>query len=346
MFLVEKTHLTSHFKLIAKKPSPLPKGYQLAARSFDEKVIFHLKSLNSASDLSNISISWMSKAVSFLSKIHFEAQDQISNFRSESDSDYYQALYMDYSQKVLDLSNLISSAVQRLVERRLLLNLSLRLLKSKSSGQISSPEKLNKAKDALIRSVESQQISNEKAQRAKDLLEELTSAINSLSLPSPEKPKKTNSGRDLIRRTLYGLGALTVFISSVLVSVLYGQSDPVEVRVPAEFLWADSINGVQKQIFDLIKPKQASDGGERRILLELEVTANRALAVRDILEEAAVDGGDNHRVRLEDGVKELGTTAAEFSDVVDALTNGVNGLFSCVLKTRNGVLDGVRKCEW
>ncbi|KAI3817048.1 hypothetical protein L1987_10835 [Smallanthus sonchifolius] len=336
MFLVEKTHLTSPFKLIAKKPSPIPKGYQLAARSLDEKIIFHLKTLIPPANSSIISLSWMSKAVSFLLTVHVEAQEQISNLRSESE--YYQDLYMNYSQKVLDLSNLISSAVQQLVERRLLLILSLRLLNS--SGHIPSPEKLKKAKDALIRSVnKTQEISKKKAQRAKDLLEELTFAVNSLPIG------KMSSARDLIRRTLHSLGALTVFVAGVLVSVLYGQSDLVEVRVPAEFLWADSVNGFQKQISDLIKPKQASNW-----LLEVEDTKNRALVVCDVLDEVAVgghgDGGDKHEVRLEDGVKELGKAVAKFSDGVDELTNGVNGLFSKVLKTRNGVLDGVRKGDW
>ncbi|KVI05249.1 protein BPS1, chloroplastic-like [Cynara cardunculus var. scolymus] len=337
MFLVDKTHLTSHFKSIGKKPTHGQKGYQLPARFFDEKVILHLKTLTPPSRSSIISLSWLSKAVSFLSMVHSEAQDQISSLGSESD--YYQALYMDYSVKVLDLCNLISSAVQQLTERRLLMNLGLRLINS--SGQIPSPEKLKKAKDALIRSVHHRHdTSKEKGIRAKALIEELTSAINSLPLG------KTSSAKDMIRRTLHGLGVLTVFIASVLVAVLYGQSDSVEVRVPDVFLWADSVNRMQTQIFELIKPKQTSDGGRTKgWLLELDDTASRSLAICDLLDEIVFDGDDN-RSRLENGVKELGNAAANFSDVVDGLTNGVNGLFNSVLKTRNGVLDGVRKATW
>ncbi|KAI3734232.1 hypothetical protein L6452_13697 [Arctium lappa] len=329
MFLVDKTHFTSHFKSIGKKSTHSHKGYQLPARFFDEKVILHLKTLNPPSDSSIISLSWLSKAVSFLSMVHCEAQDQISSLGSESD--YYQTLYMDYSMRVLDLCNLISSAVQQLTERRLLMNLGLRLIKS--SGQIPSPEKLKKAKDALIRSVHhTQDTSKEKGIRAKALIEELTSGINSLPLG------KTSSAKDLIRRTLHGLGILTVFTASVLVSVLYGQYDPVEVRVPAEFLWSDSVNRLQTQIFELIKPKQTKGW-----LLELDDTASRAQAVCDLLDEIVVD---DNRSRLENGVKELVNAASNFSDVVDGLTNGVNGLFNSVLKTRNGVLDGVRKATW
>ncbi|KAM0047254.1 hypothetical protein Hdeb2414_s0009g00326271 [Helianthus debilis subsp. tardiflorus] len=336
MFLVEKTHLTSPFKLTSKKPS---KNYQLAAKNFDEKVIIHLKTLDlasEASDSSVISLNWMCKAVTLLSTVHVEAQDQvyqISNLRSESD--YYHNLYMDYSQKVLDLLNLVSSAVKQFVERRLLLNLSLRLIKSSGDGQISSPEKLNKAKDALNRSVHVHHKQDEKPQRAKDLLEELSDVISNIPIG------KVNNARDLIRHTLHGLGTITVFVNSVLVSVLYGQSDLVEVRFPAEFRWVDSVTGVQKRVFDLKKPKR---------LLEVEDAATRAVAVCDVIDEVAADGdgdgGDERRSRLEDGVKELREAVEKFSDGVDMLTNGVNGLFSCVMKTRNGVLDGVRKGEW
>ncbi|MFS8023103.1 hypothetical protein Hanom_Chr16g01447541 [Helianthus anomalus] len=97
MFLVEKTHQASHFKLTGKKPS---KNYQLAARNFDEKVIIHLNTLDlasGASDSSIISLNWTCKAVTLLSTVLVEVQDpiyQISNLRSESD--YYHNMYMDY----------------------------------------------------------------------------------------------------------------------------------------------------------------------------------------------------------------------------------------------------------
>lgn len=339
MFLVDKTHLTSHFKSIRNKPKPNPKPqpqiYQQSAQSFDDKVISHLKTLDLASDSSNITLDWMTKAVTFLSLIHDESVEQILNIRSDSSEfDCYHALYMDYSQKVLDLCNLVSSGAQKLTERRLLLNLSLRLLNfDKNSGQIPSPEKLKKAKDVLTRSVHhNQQISNEKAQRAKDLLKELTLIINKLPIG------KITNVTDLIRRNLHALGVLTLFVTNVLVTVLYGDSDLVENRVPNEFRWADSVELVRKRVFDVIKMKQEK-------MLDVEDTVNRAISVCDVIDEVVVDG-DECRVRLFEGVEELRTVVVRFSGGVDELTNGVNGLFNGVMKRRNGVLDGVRKCDW
>ncbi|XP_076897924.1 UPF0496 protein 4-like [Bidens hawaiensis] len=348
MFLVDKTHLTSHFKLTRNKNSPVSissKTYQLAAKAFDEKVNYHLKNLIPSSDAftsSIFSLSWMTKAVTFISTVHFESESQISQISSlRSGSDYYQDLYMEYSQKVLDLTNLITSAVKQLTERRMLLKLSLRLMDVNSSGEIPAAEKLKKAKDTLMRSVQSvhstESISPKKAQRAKDLIGELILAVKKFT---------AGDGGDPVARTLHALGALSVFVTGFLVTVLYGRSgdlddsDLVNVRVPAEFLFAASVNGVWKVIFDSV------NGGQKRRLLEVEDTARRALAVCDVIDDVAADFGEKNRLRLVDGVKELTEAVVRFSGGVDELTNGVNGLFGSVLKTRNGVLDGVRKGDW
>ncbi|KAI3731710.1 hypothetical protein L1987_62899 [Smallanthus sonchifolius] len=324
MFLVQKANLSSHFRSTITKPPHIPKTYQLAARLFDENIILHLKTLDLAPDSSNISLSWLSAAVSFISTVHSEAEAQISNLISQADD--YQALYMDYSLKVLDLCNLVSSAVHQLTDRRLLMNFSLCLLNF--SDQMPQPEKLSKANDALARSINNtEDPAKEKGLRAKALIEELTVLLGNL-------PRGTSGGRDLIRRTLYAIGVLTVFVGSVLVTVLFGETDIVKLRVPAEFLWADSVNAVQARIFDLIRPKQ-------NVLLEVDDLASQAVIVRDLI-QVVVNGGDDaggSRVRLEAGVKEMATGAKRFSDGIDALTNGVNGLFRTVLKIRNGRLD-------
>ncbi|CAI9278850.1 unnamed protein product [Lactuca saligna] len=218
-----------------------------------------------------------------------------------------------------------NTSLVRLMKRFCIWNTvsSLRLLNF--SDQIPSSEKLNKAKDSLTKSLNNTQESvKEKGLRAKALIGELTILLGKLP------PSKSNTGRDLIRRTFYALGVLTVFVGSVLVSVLYGESDVAKLSVPVEFLWANSVNCLQTQIFDLIKPKQNP-------VLELDNIASRAAVVLDLLHVFVSDDGD--KVRLEEFVKELGTAAAKFSDGVDTLTNGVNGMFRTVLNTRNGRLD-------
>ncbi|KAK9074424.1 hypothetical protein SSX86_007022 [Deinandra increscens subsp. villosa] len=330
MFFVQKANLSSHFRSTTKKPSNIPKSHQLAARLFDEKVSLHLKTLDLSPNSSNISLSWLSAAASVLATVHSEAEVQISDSKSvKSEVDDYQVLYMDFSLKVLDLCNLLSSAVRRLTDRRLLMNFSLRFLNF--TDQPPAPEKLNKAKDALTRSIknteEESEKEKEKGLRAKALIEELAMLIGKLPRGN------AGGGRDLIRRTFYALGVLTVFVGGVLVAVLFGETEVVKLRVPAEYVWADSVNGVQDRIFDLIKP-------EKNAVLELDDVTSQAVVIRDLL-HAGVDGGDDAggRVCLEAGVKEMVGRVKKFSDGIDDLTNGVNGIFGTVLKIRNGRLD-------
>ncbi|KAF5757280.1 hypothetical protein HanRHA438_Chr17g0834641 [Helianthus annuus] len=332
MFLVQKANLSSPFRSTTKKPPHIPKPYQLAAQLFDENIILHLKTLDLPPDSSYITLSWLSAAVSFISTVHSEAELQISNLKPEADD--FHDLYMDYSLKVLDLCNLISSAVNRLTDTRLLLNFSLRLLKF--SDDLPPVEKLNKAKDAIARSVNSlNNINNnindtdesvkEKGIRVKKLINELAVLIGNLP-----RGKVT----DGIRRMFYATGVLTVFVGSVLVTVLYGESDVVrQLRVPSEFVWADSVNGMENRIFDLIKFK-------KNVVKEVDDVVKQAVVVRDVIETVVNGGGDDGvRVCLQDGVKEMTVGAKKLSDGIDKLTDGVNGMFRTVLKIRNGRLD-------
>ncbi|MFS7932339.1 hypothetical protein Hanom_Chr04g00366721 [Helianthus anomalus] len=111
MFLVQKANLSSPFRSTAKKPPHIPKPYQLAAQLFDEKIILHLKTLDLPPDSSHITLSWLSVGVSFISTVHSEAELKISNLKPEADD--FHVFYMYYSLKVLDLCNLVSSAVNR-----------------------------------------------------------------------------------------------------------------------------------------------------------------------------------------------------------------------------------------
>ncbi|KAM0016908.1 hypothetical protein Hdeb2414_s0028g00702031 [Helianthus debilis subsp. tardiflorus] len=211
---------------------------------------------------------------------------------------------------------------------------SLRLLNF--SDDLPPVEKLNKAKDAISRSVNNiNNINNnindtdesvkEKGIRVKKLINELAVLIGNLP-----RGKVT----DGIRRMFYATGVLTVFVGSVLVTVLYGESDVVkQLRVPSEFVWADSVNGMENRIFDLIKLK-------KNVVKEVDDVVKQAVVVRDVIETVVNGGGDDGvRVCLQDGLKEMTVGAKKLSDGIDKLTDGVNGMFRTVLKIRNSRLD-------
>ncbi|PWA90929.1 BYPASS-related protein [Artemisia annua] len=332
MFLVEKPILSSPFKSTSKK-SHLIKTYQLAAISFDQKISNHLKTLSPlTSSSSGLSLTDLSNLISFLTSLHTECESQIS--KTGSDDDQMLGFYMEYSLKVLDLCNLMTSSVQKMTEKRMSINFAVKLLmmNSNCNGQVVQVEKMNKAKDVISRAVngltesspEKAKDSPEKGESAKKLIDELTVMIGKL----PEV-KTVKNGRDLVARAFHALGVLTVVIGNVLVSVLFGDSEdsePVKFRFPAEFMWCDSVNELQKVIFDQMKVN-----GNK--VLEVDDVAKQAVIVRDLIDDA------EGRVKLVEGVKDMEIKVKRFSDGVDALNNGVNGLFRTVLKTRNGRLD-------
>lgn len=259
------------------------------------------------------------------------------------DDDQMLGFYMEYSLKVLDLCNLMTSSVQKMTEKRMLINFAVKLLMMSSNGQVVQVEKMSKAKDVISRAVNGltesspekttdlPESSPEKGKSAKKLIDELTVMIGKL----PEI-KTMKNGRDLVARVFHALGLLTVVIGNLLVSVLFGDlddSERVKVRVPAEFMWCDSVNELQKAIFDRVIK-------ENNKVLEVDDVAKQAVIVRDLIDD--VSDSPEGRVKLVESVKDMEMKVKRFSDGVDALNSGVNGLFRTVLKTRNGRLDG--KC--
>ncbi|GKC79244.1 hypothetical protein Tco_1130018, partial [Tanacetum coccineum] len=204
MFLVEKSNY--HFKSLTKKPPQIILIPKLqSAQSFDDFIISHLKTLT-LSSTSSITLSWMAKAVTFLTTIHTAAYNQIDTFRSEKFIPDFMTSYMDYSLKVLDLCNLMTSAVKDMTERKMLMKLALRLVKSGDN----SSEKMKKAKEVLRRCVEctrargdeetsspATNVSDEKYSRANVLIGELISGA--CRLPVGE----VSNGAGVVRRTLH-----------------------------------------------------------------------------------------------------------------------------------------------
>lgn len=244
----------------------------------------------------------------------------------ETESEMLDLLYMDYSLKVLDLCNLMTSAVNNLTEKRMLVNFGLKLLMTSSSG------KMNKAKDVFGRAVNGLTESSpdktkdspekmvdltEKGKSAKKLIDELTVMVEKL----PEV-KSVKNGRDLVARAFHALGLLTVVTGNVLLCAMFGDAERVSVRVPREFAWCDSVNELQK-----VKGNK---------VLEVDDVTKQAVIVRELIDMSDDTEG---KVKLVEGVKEMEMKVKRFSDGVDALNNGVNGLFRTVLKTRNGRLD-------
>ena len=226
--------------------------------------------------------------------------------------------------KILDVCNSIFSEIERLRQRRLLISFVIHLLDFSGDGP--APEKLRKARDSLAGWGNSPRgFTKRRFEKDVDVL------IRDMALGLGGAPRgKISSVERLIHRTVYAVGAMTVFFAGVVAFSLYGHRDLVTVQIPTEFAWADSFTELQTTISEKIKGSKIEEinGVETR--------------VRTVCEAIDDEENDKKEERLKDAVKELETATKTFSAGLDGLHNGVNGMFQTVLGARNEILDSYR----
>ncbi|KAE8022962.1 hypothetical protein FH972_008722 [Carpinus fangiana] len=324
MFLTQ----VPRFPSFPKKHSLPPVCYDVVARSFDDAILRRLKALNQPAS-APIGLSWLSLAIDFLSFAHTEARTLLSNLHLSPDSDDSLAGYLDGALKLLDLCNSITSLIERLRLRRLSINFVLQLLAPSDSG-FPAPEKLRRARDSLS-DWEKPSVGLEKRgfrSSPEDLIRDLAAGLG-------DAPRgKISSADKLLRRTIHALGLLTVFFGGVLVSALYGSPKMAAVRVPAEFSWADSFNALESSV--------STELTRRFLVKELDDVGTRTREVREAIDGMAEAEEDKGRERLNGAVGELKIATEVFSEGLDRLSNGVNGMFQTVLCSRGGVIENVR----
>lgn len=323
MFQVGVSRFSAFSPFSGSRNCSLPNNFELLSCSFDDALIRRLKALNPPS----LTLSWLSLAVDFLSTIHAEVRSLISNLKPSASDDSL-ACFLDDSVKLLDVCNSISSEIERLRQRRLLINFVIHLLDF--SGEGPAPEKLKKARDSLAdwancpRGFTKRRFEND----VKVLIHDLARGLGN----APRG--KISSVERLVRRTVYTVGAMTVFFAGVVVFSLYGLPDLVAIQIPAEFAWADSFAELQTTISEKIKGSKIG---------ELNGVETRIRTVCDAVDDVARgDPEKDKKERLKDAVKELATAAKTFSEGLDGLHNGVNGMFHTVLGARNDMLDSYR----
>ncbi|RVW59688.1 UPF0496 protein 4 [Vitis vinifera] len=129
MFQVGVSRFSAFSPFSGSRNCSLPNNFELLSCSFDDALIRRLKALNPPS----LTLSWLSLAVDFLSTIHAEVRSLISNLKPSASDDSL-ACFLDDSVKLLDVCNSISSEIERLRQRRLLINFVIHLLDFSGEG--------------------------------------------------------------------------------------------------------------------------------------------------------------------------------------------------------------------
>ncbi|KAF9674466.1 hypothetical protein SADUNF_Sadunf10G0130100 [Salix dunnii] len=326
MFLTETSIFPSFFHNDTKKKNKKDRAhnkFDLFSHSFDESLLRRLKTLTNSSSTSPLSVainfSWLSSALEFLSFAHEEAINLLSSLNLDNSL----VFYLDNSVKLLDLCNSISSEIERFRHRRLVLNFALHVLNNGSED----PEKLARAKVSLSDWV------NSCKGPILDSNNHLENIATDLATRLKEIPRgKISAGERLVRRTIYAVGLVAVFVAGVVVTALRGSSGlVVAVRAPPEFLWAESFNSLCASVST--RPDK-----KRHLLDELDEIEARIKEVGGVMDDGCGENGE----RSSSAVKELEMVTGRLGEGSERLGNGVNEIFNSVLRTREGMLEKMR----
>ncbi|XP_038719903.1 UPF0496 protein 4-like [Tripterygium wilfordii] len=229
-------------------------------KSFLNPLTNLLRRLNTL-DPPSVSLSWLSKAVDFLSFVHSEAKTLVTRIEVSS-FDLSLALYLDDSTKVLDLCNFISSEIERLRHRRLSVDFAIHLLTTSDCG--CNPETLHRTRaslSSLVNGVGSPEVNKRGFGIGSDDIKDL---VKDLALRLESAPReKISSKRRLVHRTIYAVGLVTVFVAGVVVAAIHRSTELLSVRVPSEFSWAEAVNGLESAISTELT-RRFGDKGERK----------------------------------------------------------------------------------
>ncbi|XP_050373812.1 protein BPS1, chloroplastic-like [Argentina anserina] len=297
MFLTEiKLHAGPSFTPFKKHHAVVvPNNLDFITRAFDDALLRRLSTLSPPS----ISFSWLSKARRLISNLEDTAL--------WDDDALAIAAYLDDTVKLLDICNSLSAEIERLRHRRVVLASAARLL---------GDGKVRIAREILTEwEGKTAALGFGKAKNAEVLVSDL--AMRHGSAP---RGKSTKVGK-VVRRTVYAVGLVTVFVAGAVVSAMSGSAETVTVRAPAEFCWAESLNELGVEL----KRRFGKAG--------LGDVATRVGEACEIAE------GD--RERLNDVVKEVDRAMGSFCEGLEGLSKGVNELFHGVLSNRNFMLDHV-----
>ncbi|XP_043694398.1 UPF0496 protein 4-like [Telopea speciosissima] len=335
MFLTEYVRIPSISPRCraGKRFPPSTKNLDFISQSFEEKLLHRLKTLNPPS----INLSWLSLAFDFLSSIHAEAEALVSDLKLSS-SENYIALYLDDSIKLLDLCNSIVLEIERLRQGRLLIVLEIQRLRR---DQVPASEELCRVRNSLSNwGIRSQILTNRISQSPGALFRDLARGLR-----NPPIGKIKTVGK-VIDRTIYAVGAVTVLVGAVMVLVLTQSPETIQIRIPAEFLWADAFNGLASAVSGEIERRFGFGEDRLRFVEEVDDVDARIRGVCDVIDdvvEGRVGGkvGEGNKEKLEKAVEELETVTVTLTEGLDRSLDGVNRFFRSVLSTRNSLLGNV-----
>ncbi|ONK72713.1 uncharacterized protein A4U43_C04F22360 [Asparagus officinalis] len=316
------------FRMIFPKRSYLSPELVALRTSFEQTLAESLRKLK-PKDISDIcSLSWLRHAMSFLSETHNNIKSLITDL--ELPVSHWQEkwidIYLDSSIKLLDICTAFSSELSRLDQGQVLLQYLLHALNSSRD----SSQQVKKTETTLSEWMQQIESRSPKLEDCFSILQGLAGTVYSSKIKNSDKGK-------VLMRALYGVKVVTVFVCSVLTSVLSGCSKPlITLVVPNKYLWAEAFNDLQA---DVLKENISHISREKAtVLRELGAVENcvkRLCALINTVDEKEEE-------MWHDSVSELAEAAKLLSLGLDDLSKQVDDFFRIVLMGRDALLSNLR----
>lgn len=254
------------------------------------------------------SLSWIAAAFDALSAAY---SDDATLLSTPTDA-ALAAAYLDHTARVLDLCNSVSAEIEKLRQRRLLLQFALHLLRH---AGLRTPETLRLARDSLLefetlaKGGKPGGLGQSAAALAADVNRRRTAPRGKVSV----------EGRRLWR-TMASLDLLAASVAAAAAAILTGEV-PEEVP-PAGAEWP--VAGEWKRSAEEVAAMEAAARG-----------------VAGALGKETEDDGDGTE-GLDDAVRKLETAKDKYSQAMERLHDGVKELFNAVVGSRSVLLGSYR----
>ncbi|XP_068639725.1 UPF0496 protein 4-like [Aristolochia californica] len=274
MFRTQSPYLVppSVFLPAGKRSPASSKALAVLFRSFDDDLLRRLKTL----DPPAVSFAWLARAVDVLVSTVADAEALISDLKLAG-SEKCLAAYLDDSVKVLDVCNSVSAEIERLRQGRLLVNFVLHLLRRSGEETPEDVAVLARARDSLAEYRRSERSGGGRFDKPATVIRDLVQGLG-----SPPKGKISTEEK-LLRRTVYAVGVVTVFVLGATVAVLDSSPGPMpSAEVHGDFSWAETLNRLSTALGDKIRERFT--GETRRSADEAEAMEKGVASVSNVID--------------------------------------------------------------
>ncbi|XP_004504752.1 protein BYPASS1-LIKE-like [Cicer arietinum] len=338
--------------------------------SFQKRVTDRFHDLSGVSDDELLSIDWMQKLLTAFICCHDEFRAILLNNKgqvSKPPLDRMMSEFIERSVKALDICNASRDGIENirmwqkhleivscalgsnkrpLTEgqfrraRKALMDLALTMLDEKESGSIYSQRnrsfgRHNSSKDH--HSAGHSRSHSWSVSRSWSAAKQLQSIANNLVPPRPNEIAATSR----LSVSVYTMNCILLFVLWILVAAIPCQDRGLNIHfsVPRQYTWSIPVTSLHERILEESKKRERrNSNGLLKEIYQIETTTRH---LTDLVDSAQFPLSEEHKMEVEQDLKELKLVSEAFRDGLDPLERQVREVFRKIMTCRTEGLDSL-----